>query len=197
VKETLRKKLAASKRRLVLEEVSHLFENEGFHSLKMQDIAARLEMSVGALYKLFASKEALYHAYVAFQIERFYDALEEACRDERDAFVCLARYVRMKFDVFAQKRKAVEESAGNDALFFLKLHHRHHDPAEPIYNWLAERFKALSERAPLTERHPLKTAYIFNAYTTGYIEYWLRYGEGIETDEKDVVRRFLEGWRAF
>jgi len=195
VKESIRQKLAASKRTIVLEEVSHLFETEGLASLKMQDIAERLGMSVGALYKLFASKEALYHAYVAFQIERFYDALQEACRAEADARACLARYVQMKFDTFRQKRKAVEESAATDAFFFLKLHTRHEDPAQPVFRWLAERFAALSREMPLRYDDMDKIAHLFNAFSTGYVEYWLKSGKGMESDGEEVVATFLEGMK--
>ena len=193
MKEKLRRKFEDSKRKAVLEEVSGIFETEGFAATKMQSIAERLGMSVGALYKLFESKEALYHAYVAYQIERFYEAFKQACVAMDDPRRCLALFVDMKFEAMEQKRLAIEESASVDALFFLKLHTRHNDPAEPIYAMLEGYFARLDETAPLKERDMRKLAFLFNAYPTGYVEYALRSGIPIEAKGDEVLERFLKG----
>jgi AcrR family transcriptional regulator len=193
LKEKLRRKFEDSKRKTVLEEVSGIFETEGFASVKMQSIADRLGMSVGALYKLFESKEALYHAYVAYQIERFYETFKQACVAVDDPRRRLALFVDMKFEVMEQKRLAIEESASIDALFFLKLHTRHNDPAEPIYTMLEDCFARLNEHTPLKESDMRKLAFVFNAYSTGYVEYALRYDTPIQAKGDEVVERFLNG----
>ena len=80
VKDRIRKQIAETKRHLILQEVSRIFESEGFSTVKMQEIARHLGMSVGALYKLFDSKEKLYYAYIDFQIRLFYEMLLRKCR---------------------------------------------------------------------------------------------------------------------
>jgi len=59
VRDIIKQKVLETKKSLVLEEISKIFENDGFSSVKMQDIANRLGISVGALYKLFSSKDDL------------------------------------------------------------------------------------------------------------------------------------------
>jgi AcrR family transcriptional regulator len=184
-----------TKRNIILEEASHIFESEGFNSVKMQDIANRLGISVGALYKLFDSKEALYYAYVEYQIRKFHEALVQACSGREEPRACLARYVRMKFDIFRAKRKAIEDPVVGDPLFFFKMNTHRSEPARPIFEYLAGLFAKLHEKEPLREDDTLKVAYLFNAFTTGYVEYWIHYGRGIEQSEESVLAEFLEGMK--
>ncbi|WP_457596530.1 TetR/AcrR family transcriptional regulator [Hydrogenimonas sp.] len=189
----LKKALHETKRNLVLEEVSTIFETEGF-GVKMQRIAEALGMSVGALYKLFDSKEALYYAYIDYQIRLFHEKLLSLCDENDDSETVLERYVALKFEVFAAKRKAVEDPVVGDPLFFFKLNCHQEDAAGPIFDFLADTFRRLDGATPLKTRDFLETAYLFNAYTTGYVEYWLRCGGGLP-EPKEALVRFLEGLR--
>ena len=193
MKELIRDKIQETKRRLVIEAVSKLFEEEGISALKMQDIARYLKMSVGALYKLFESKEALYFAYVAYQFEHFYKGLTSGCSDEVIPRHCLERFVAMKLEVFRAKRKAVEDPLAGDPLFFLKMDTRVGDAAAPIFDFLTMQFEKLAETTPLKEMDNLKIAYLFNAFTTGYVEYWIRRGGELKESPEKVVGNFLEG----
>ena len=47
------------RRRQVMDAASYCFRTEGFHAASMNRIAAQAEMSVGHIYKLFDSKEAI------------------------------------------------------------------------------------------------------------------------------------------
>jgi AcrR family transcriptional regulator len=196
VKERIRERVVETKRHLILEEVSRILEREGFEELKMQELARRLGISVGALYKLFDSKESLYHAYIDFQIRRFHERLREECPSQTGPRKCLERYIRMKFDVFSTQRKAIEDPVVGDPLFFLKMSSRQKDPAQPIFDYLAGLFEALAQTTPLKESNPLKVAYLFNAFTTGYIEYWLRFEKELKASEAEVLSTFLEGMQA-
>ena len=196
MKEVIRQKVIETKRNLILEEVSKIFEAEGFSTVKMQEIAKRLGMSVGALYKLFDSKEALYYAYIDYQIRRFHEALAAACPSSEDPRSCLARFVRMKFDVFAAKRKAIEDPVVGDPLFFLKMNTHKSDPARPIFEYLGRLFERLDLSEPLRERNFLKLAYLFNAFTTGYVEYWIHHDGALDESAEDVLEEFLEGMKA-
>ncbi len=195
MKELIRDKVQQTKRRVVLEAVSKLFEEEGIATLKMQDIARYLNMSVGALYKLFESKEALYYAYVAYQFELFYRRLTQGC-EKLSPCDCLKHFTTIKLEVFRSKRKAVEDPLAGDPLFFLKMDTRVGEAAEPIFDFLARQFEKLAESSPLKESDALKIAYLFNAFTTGYVEYWIRRGGELEESPERVVGNFLEGMRS-
>jgi len=193
VRELIRDKVQETKRRLVIEAVSKLFEEEGISALKMQDIARYLDMSVGALYKLFESKEALFYAYVTYQYALFHSKLTAGCTEQIGPRRCLERFAAMKLEVFRAKRKAVEDPMAGDPLFFLKMDTRIGDAAAPIFDFLAEQFEKLAETTPLKEKDNLKIAYLFNAFTTGYVEYWISRGGELEESPEKVVGNFLEG----
>lgn len=193
MRELIRDKVQETKRRLVIEAVSKLFEEEGISALKMQDIARYLDMSVGALYKLFESKEALFYAYVTYQYALFHSKLTAGCTEQIGPRRCLERFAAMKLEVFRAKRKAVEDPMAGDPLFFLKMDTRIADAAAPIYDFLAEQFEKLAETTPLKEKDNLKIAYLFNAFTTGYVEYWISRGGELEESPEKVVGNFLEG----
>ena len=193
MKNALREKITESKRQLILQEVSKIFESEGIGSVTMQQIAKKIGISVGSLYNLFDSKEALYSAYVNEQIRHFHEEFLRRCPPECDPLESLEVFVRMKFDTFRLKRKAVEDPAAEDPLFFLKMHSRQRAEAEAILTDLARRFEALNRIRPLKEEEFLKLAYLFNAFSTGYVEYWLLRGGSLEVPPAEVVTRFLEG----
>ena len=188
-KERLRREANEAKRRVILEAVSEIFENEGVATVKMQTIAQRIGISVGALYKLFASKEELYGAYVAYQIDLFFARWEREC-ERKDARECLHRFVALKFETFQAKRKAIEDPAVADPLFFVRLHHKQREAITPIIAKLAELFAALHHQAVTDKKDSTKLAYLFNSCVTGHIEYWLFGGGALERPET-VLDRFL------
>ena len=192
MKDIIKQKVLETKRNLVLEEISKIFESDGFSNVKMQDIANSLGMSVGALYKLFSSKEELYYEYIAHQIRLFYDMLVQNSSNSSDPKESLEIYVKLKFDLFKAKRKAIEDPVVGDPLFFFKMNTQKSDPAKPIFEFLAKLFERLDSVQPLKERNYMKLAYLFNAYTIGYIEYWINYDEELEK-ASIVVEEFLEG----
>ena len=194
MKERIKSKLKESKRQIVLEEIAIIFQNQGFNELKMQDLAKWVGISVGALYKLFSSKDELFYAYVRFEIESFYHKLISISPlESTDPLICLHRYIRLKFDTLFAKRKALEDPIIGDPLFFMKMNTHKHNPALPILDYLAECFKNLEELIPLKESDYRKLAYLFNAFSNGYIEYWIHHQERIEDSEEEVVELFLRG----
>ena len=195
MRELLKQKVAQTKREIVLDAVSKLFEKEGLAKLKMQDIAKALGISVGALYKLFASKEELFLAYVSYQIELFYKHLLERTHNIADPKECLHIYTELKFSLFSQKRKALEDPLMGDPLYLLKMGRAQYRLVEPIHRQLAFWFERLDAATPLKERDFLHLAYLFHAFTNGYVEYWLLHGGSLEERSDEVVELFLEGVR--
>ncbi len=193
MKDTIRQKLKETKSALILEVVSDYFDREGFDRATMHDIAREVGISVGALYKLFPSKEALFFAYISYQISRFYHELIEKSAKLKTPKERLILYIRLKFATFASKRKAIEDPVLGDPLFFVKMNTRKDNPAKPIFNFLAQEFEALSKSTPLKSSSHMKTAYLFNAATMGYIEYWLNFGGELEERAEEVFDRFMTG----
>ena len=193
MKEAIRKKLQETKSELILDAVSDYFDRVGYSQPTMQEIAKELGISVGALYKLFPSKDALFFAYVRHQIQRFHRELLEKSAALASPEEKLILYVRLKFETFASKRKAIEDPILGDPLFFLKMNTRRENPAEPIYRFLAEAFGELHERTPLRSDNHLKTAFLFNGHTMSYIEYWVHFGDRLEESAEEVFEIFLKG----
>ena len=196
MKDLIRRKVQETKTELILDAVSDFFEKVGFTEPTMQDIAKAVGLSVGALYKFFPSKEALFFAYITHQIKKFHTAVTEACRFIDDPEKCLVLFIRQKFSTFASKRKALEDPVIGDPLFFVKMNTEKFNPAEPVYLFLAEQFEKLSLHKPLKSKNHMKTAYLFNAATMGYIEYWLNFGGELEEKAEEVFERFMTGIEA-
>jgi AcrR family transcriptional regulator len=196
MKETIRQKLKETKSELILQAVSDYFDRRGFEKATMQEIAKEVGVSVGALYKLFPSKEDLYFAYITYQIRRFYEELMAESASLEDPRERLLLYIQLKFSTFASKRKAIEDPVLGDPLFFVKMNTRKENPAEPIFRFLADQFDILSRTLPLKSSNHMKTAYLFNSATMGYIEYWLNYGGELEEKAEEVFERFMTGIQA-
>ncbi|WP_159445313.1 TetR/AcrR family transcriptional regulator [Nitratiruptor tergarcus] len=191
MKETIKQKIKETKKEILLEVISELFEQKGFADLKMQDIAKHLDMSIGALYKIFASKEDLLLAYIEFEIKKFYSMLQEQTNNIDDPLLCLQHYVNLKFEVFKQKRRALEDPLMGDPLFFLKMGKKEYMLIEPILALLASWFEKLHAQTPLREHDFLKLAFLFNSYTNGYVEYWIVHNKDLNPTQ--VVELFLQG----
>ena len=175
--------------------MSEYFEKVGFESIKMQEIAAHTGLSVGALYKLFPSKERLFFEYIEYQIKKFHEELIAASVGITDPRDLLKKFVELKFSAFISKKEAMQHPVIGDPLFFVKMNTRKSEPAGPIYDFLAAVFEMLSETEPMREESHRKTAYIFNAYTTGFVEYWLNQGGELDDDVSEVVDMFISGMR--
>ena len=94
--------------------------------------------------------------------------------------------------IYLRLNVAIEDPVVGDPLFFFKMNTQKSDPAKPIFEFLAKLFERLDSVQPLKERNYMKLAYLFNAYTIGYIEYWINYDEELEK-ASIVVEEFLEG----
>ena len=193
MKGKLKERVIEAKKTAILEEVSKLFEKENFHKLKMQDISKYLQISVGALYKLFPSKDALFHSYVEYQIKIFYEKLKRECIAISDPKKCLLFYIELKFKTFKDKRKSLEDPITKDPLFFMKLSKTQSPSALPVFELLGNIFENLNQEIPINSDNYLKTAYIFNAYTTGYIEYWMLHETDLKEDAIEILDNFLYG----
>ncbi len=193
MKELIRQKLQETKSEIVLEAVAAYFEKVGYTKPKMQDIAKAVGISVGALYKLFPSKDALFFAYISYEIRRFYARLQERCMACEDPKKALLLYISLKIETFIAKKKAIEDPVLGDPLFFLKMNVHKQNPAKEVYEFLEEQFGKLSKQCRLKDIEPMRLAYIFNAHILAYIEYWLNFDGELLGKEEEILTTFLEG----
>lgn len=74
-----------TKRAVLLEAAVVAFADQGRAATKLEDVAARAEMSKAAVYELFTSKDQLYAAAAEAEATRFADHLVAALADSLDA----------------------------------------------------------------------------------------------------------------
>lgn len=176
----IKSKLQDVKRELILEEAAKLFESAGFENLKVSDLAKSVGVSVGTIYGMFDSKEGLYLAYVQRQIAAYLDELDARCAQIDSPKEQLKTVFRIKFEHFASKRKAVEECARNNPLFFSNVRHSSPDIFERAYAKIAGIIGRVNPA--LDEEDALQLAYACVGLSDGYLSYWL-------AADHDLLRR--------
>ncbi len=188
-------KVKSLKRDLILQEACKYFEEVGFENVKMSDLAKNCDISVGQLYKLFDSKENIFHEYVRYQINLFYKDIKESCLHINSPQERLLTYLKLKFKIFRNKRRTLMDPVLGDPLFFSKLNARNSDLTKPIFEFLRDEFEKLAKEYDLSEDLDyLQVAYVFNSFSMGYIEYWLNSEKELEVDEEDILTRFISGF---
>ncbi|WP_200762868.1 TetR/AcrR family transcriptional regulator [Nitrosophilus alvini] len=193
MKEKIKSRVKELKKELVLEEATSYFEEVGFEALKMQDLAKKCKISVGALYQLFGSKENLFYEYILRQINIFYQNLLKKCENAKSPEEKLKIFIKLKFETFSKKPKIIQDPIAGDPLFFYKLNRKKGNPAQIILEFLAREFENLNKKNALKSKNFLETAYVFNSFTFGYIEFWLDYDGNLEEKTEEAYRIFIEG----
>lgn len=170
----IKAKLQDIKRSLILEEAAMLFESVGYEQLKVSELARSVGVSVGTIYGLFESKEGLYIAYVNEQITRYLETLEVRCAEAATPEARLEQVYLLKGENFVCKRKAVEECARNNPLFFSSIRYQAPELMDRLYGKIAE---IVREIAPgKSEEEALELAYALSGLSDGYLMYWLARG---------------------
>ena len=185
----IKAQVKAFKKELIIKKAAELFAKEGFSAVKMADIAKACNVAVGTIYKLFASKEELFFAYVQYEIDRFYDRLLQDFQTHKTPKERLAIFVDRMIEAFLDKKKVLTDTIAGDPLFFAKLNLTHQNPAQKIYNLLEKEFAKL----PLKIDSPQKAAILFKSFIYGYIEYWLLFNEDIQHSSHEALNIFFCG----
>ncbi|WP_345985806.1 TetR/AcrR family transcriptional regulator [Sulfurimonas sp. HSL-1656] len=167
----IKAKLQDVKRSLILEAAAESFESAGYEALKISDLAKSVGVSVGTIYGLFDSKEGLYMAYVKAQIGGYIEELRARCVEVTEPEAQLEAAFWLKFSHFASKRKAVEECAKNNPLFFSNIRHSEPEILEQVYKVVAGIVRRINPA--LDEDEALAMSYHIAGLSDGYINYWL------------------------
>ncbi len=189
----IKEKIKKYKKELVLKKAGEYFEKNGFEKSKMADIAKYCKISVGALYKLFPSKDELFYEYVNYQIDIFYNRLKEEFKKIKTSEDRLKYFIKLKFETFIQKKEILKDTVAGDPLFFAKLNANKGNPAQKVYDMLSFEFENIDKRDYLKIKDYNKLSYLFNSFTYGYIEYWLLHDNNLLDEVDEAFEIFMYG----
>ena len=181
MKDKIKQKVIEAKKEAILDILSDYFNRVGYANSTASDIAKELNISVGALYKLFNSKDELYLEYIKYQINIFYKKLLKETLTLNNPKDKLKKYIELKFNTFCDKKGALSDPILGDPLFFTKYNANNNNIIEPIAKFLEEQLRELHSIQPLKIDNFLQAAYIFNANTMAYVDYWIIYGGNLES----------------
>ena len=124
------------RRERILDSALHLFHEEGFETITMQDIADAAEISKGSLYLQFTNKEDL----IVSLLERTFDRLEEIVQTESAA----PGSARERLDRIVQAYIALARENGGHSLNLWLLPRLSPQPDSPQQTLILSRIERLS-----------------------------------------------------
>jgi len=186
---SIKDKMQDLKKEFLLEEASKQFEEVGYELMKVADLAKLAKVSVGTIYSLFNSKEDLYLAYLEHQICSFFLELEEKTLEANDPQDKIYAFIELKFSYYSQKRKAIEQSATNNPLFFNTLVKEHSVAFGKIYDYLEKCFIELNPK--IDKDKATRMAFAINGFSDGYISLWLEMDDDLMKKVDEVTELFI------
>lgn len=99
----------------IIQCASEIFAERSFHEVLTDDIAARLKIGKGTLYRYFSSKEELYFATIVQGLKGMHEAMTEVLRPDASLETRVAMLARTVIAYFWERRE-----------FFVLLHR--HEP---------------------------------------------------------------------
>ncbi|MEA3373701.1 MAG: TetR/AcrR family transcriptional regulator [Campylobacterota bacterium] len=177
------------KKELLLKEASTHFEEAGYEQMKVADLAKAAGVSIGTIYAIFDSKEGLYMAYIEHQIDIFFTELQKSITSDDDAEKRIRTYINLKFSYYTQKRKAIEQGAKNNPLFFNTLYSELSNPFQKIYLFLSECFRELNPE--LDQGQAIRMAFVLNGFSDGYVSQWLELQDDLMSRVDEACSLFI------
>ena len=98
-------------RKRIIEVAARVFSENGYYSTKMDDVAEALDVSKGAIYQYFASKEQLLLAVVDFIFDSRKDEIISILASDNPRFIATEEFFGIKID-----RSLQTQSFGLDIL---------------------------------------------------------------------------------
>ena len=125
---------------------------------------------------------------VEHQINNFFAELEDKVLVEATPSEKIHTFIELKFSYYTQKRKAIEQSATNNPLFFNTLVQEHSEAFQKIYNYLEKCFIELNPK--IDEDKATRMAFAINGFSDGYISLWLELDDNLMERVDEVSRLF-------
>ena len=98
-------------RKRIIEVAARVFSENGYYSTKMDDVAEALDVSKGAIYQYFASKEQLLFAVIDFVFDSRKDEIISILASDNPRFIATEEFFEIKID-----RSLQTQSFGLDIL---------------------------------------------------------------------------------
>lgn len=164
-------KIYEIKKELILQEASLIFEKEGYEEMKISNLAKIAGVSQSTIYSMFENKDGLYLEYIRFHIKGFLEKLNSLISNSSSDYERINAFIKLKFEYFIQKEKALSQNIKNNPLFFNSLYNDYTNPFEDIYKYLANTFIKINPS--LNEAKSIELAYSLNSFSDGYIALWM------------------------
>lgn len=171
----LHNKIFDLKRDTILDAATKMFEEHGYQTMKITDLAKEVGISVGSIYSIFESKDQLYMAYIHRQIDLFLEHLIIASPPDASADDKILNFITMRFDICIQKHKAIDIYLINNPVFDFMLMAGEANPISKVYDYLASVMRELQSLSP--SRSPMEMAYLLEGLCHAEVKLWMNYPE--------------------
>jgi len=104
-REERRKREKEGRKNAILRAARKLFFKKGLNSITVENIAKEAELSKGAVYLYFNSKEEIYAQILLNDIDKFNKSLSNIFRNDENAAEMLIRFVKIYIDFFLNDRE--------------------------------------------------------------------------------------------
>lgn len=189
---TFKRKVQEMKRDLILEEAGTLFVNEGYENMKISDLAKNAGVSVGAIYSMFGSKEALYNQFIIGLIEYYIDLMEQELENKTDPIEMLKIMVKIKFTAIVKNKNALKEVILHDTTFNLHVSSDEYNPLTQMHLYVSEKVMKPLLKSLNCSKNPMELFFLFDGITFGMAKYWIFAGGDLVSRVDEAVEMFIQ-----
>ena len=189
---TFKRKVQEMKRDLILEEAGTLFVNEGYENMKISDLAKNAGVSVGAIYSMFGSKEALYNQFIIGLIEYYIDLMEQELENKTDPIEMLKIMVKIKFSAIIKNKNALKEVILHDPTFNLHVSSDEYNPLTQMHLYVSEKVMKPLLKSLNCSKNPMELFFLFDGITFGMAKYWIFAGGDLVSRVDEAVEMFIQ-----
>ena len=185
-----RKRPKPGERRVqILQTLAAMLEQPGAERVTTAALAARLQVSEAALYRLFASKAQMFEGLIEFIESSVFGLVQQITQRENNPSQCAARLVTMLLQ-FGEKNPGMVRVMVGDALVF------EHERLQQRMNLFFDKFdaalrQALREAAPTSDTPTTDTnvlAGVLTAFAVGRLQRFARSGfRRVPTEQLDAA----------
>lgn len=188
---TFKRKMQEIKRDLIIEEATNLFIRDGYENMKIVDLAKNAGVSIGAIYSMFGSKEALYNQYIMGQIEFYIEMMEQELENHTDPIEMLRVVTRIKFEAIMKNKNGIKENLMSDPTFYLHASFDDNNPLMHMYMYISEKIMEPLAKSLGNTMQPMELFFIYDGLTFGIAKYWILTGGDLMRRINQSIEMFL------
>jgi AcrR family transcriptional regulator len=188
---TFKRKMQEIKRDLIIEEATNLFIRDGYENMKIVDLAKNAGVSIGAIYSMFGSKEALYNQYIMGQIEFYIEMMEQELENHTDPIEMLRVVTRIKFEAIMKNKNGIKENLMSDPTFYLHASFDDNNPLMHMYMYISEKIMEPLAKSLGNTVQPMELFFIYDGLTFGMAKYWILTGGDLMRRINQSIEMFL------